>query len=274
MAKKYADLHLHTNASDGELPPSEMVKMAKEAGLAAVGIVDHDTVDGIESARRAGKRHGVEIISGVEFSCQGRKSKFHILGYCIDWRDPRLLDSLRGFQEDRRLQVQGMVGKLQKSGIDISYEEVLKLSGGGSIGRPHIARAMLRRGYIRAPQEAFDRYLRAGKPAYVERYELAPREAINLIREAGGVPVLAHPIYGGVEELPTLVKQGLRGIEAYHSDHDPQATKFYLQLARKHGLLVIGGSDSHGADPPVGSVRIPWELVEELKREANEIRGA
>ncbi|MEA1904641.1 MAG: PHP domain-containing protein [Candidatus Hadarchaeota archaeon] len=274
MAKKYADLHLHTNASDGELPPGEMVKMAKEAGLAAVGIVDHDTVDGIEPARRAGKRYGVEIISGVEFSCQGRKSKFHILGYCIDWREPGLLDRLRNFQEDRRHQIRGMVGKLQKLGIDLSYEEVLKLSGGGSIGRPHIARAMLRRGYIRTPQEAFDRYLRAKMPAYVGRYELEPREAINLIRAVGGAPVLAHPIYGGVEELPWLVRQGLRGIEAYHSDHDSRATRLYLQLARKHGLLVIGGSDSHGADPPVGSIRVPWELVEELKREADEIRGA
>lgn len=273
MAKKYADLHLHTNASDGEIPPGEMVKLAKEAGLAAVGIADHDTVDGIEPASRSGKRYGVEIISGVEFSCRGRKSKFHILGYCIDWREPRLLDSLRGLQEDRRRWVRGMIGKLQKLGITLSYEEVLKLSGRGTIGRPHIARAMLRRGYIRTPQEAFDRYLRAGRPAYVERYQLEPRNAINLIRAVGGVPVLAHPIYGGVKELPGLVKQGLRGIEAYHCDHDSQATRLYLQLARKHGLLVIGGSDSHGTDPPVGSIRIPWELVEELKREADEIHG-
>ncbi len=268
MVKKYADLHLHTNASDGEISPSEMVRMAKEAGLAAVGIVDHDTVDGVEPARRAGKRYGVEVIPGVEFSCQSKKSKFHILGYCLNWRDPQLLNILREFQEDRRRQVQGMIGKLRRLGIDLSYEEVLEVSGGGSIGRPHIARAMLRKGYIQTPQEAFDRYLRAGRPAYVERYVLEPRKAINLIRAVGGVPVLAHPIYGGVEELPVLVKQGLRGIEAYHSDHDPQATKLFLQLARKHGLLVVGGSDSHGIDPPVGSVRIPWELVEELKREA------
>lgn len=267
MSRKYADLHLHTNASDGEVPPSEMVKMASEVGLAAVGIADHDTVEGIKAALEAGERYGIEIVPGVELSCLGRKSKFHILGYCINWRDRGLLNRLREFQEDRRRQVQGMIGKLQGLGIDLSYEEVLKP---GTIGRPHIARAMLRKGYVQTAQEAFDRYLRAGKPAYVERYELEPREAIDLIRTVGGVSVLAHPIHGGVEELPMLVNLGLRGIEAYHIDHDPSATRLYLQLARKYGLLVIGGSDSHGTDPPVGAVRIPLELVDELKREAEE----
>lgn len=268
MAKKFADLHVHTRASDGGMLAEEVVRRAREVGLAAIGIVDHDSVNGIEAAFEAGKKCEVEVIPGVELSTYLDDSELHILGYFIDWRDERFRAMLQNFQEVRLNRAKQMVERLRGLGLDISYEDVLVEAGDGVVGRPHVARALTKRGYVESTDRAFELYIDAGGPAYVDKYRLPSAEAIEMIRQIGGVPVLAHPLYGFREEmLPELLKQGLGGIEVYHSKHDIFATRRFEDLARRHNLLVTGGSDSHGLDVPIGTVRVPYKLVEKLKAE-------
>lgn len=268
MAKKFADMHVHTRASDGEMLAEEVVRRAREVGLAAIGIVDHDSVNGIEAAFEAGKKCEVEVIPGVELSAYLDDSELHILGYFIDWRDERFRAMLQKFIEVRLNRAKQMVERLRGLGLDISYEDVLVEAGDGVVGRPHVARALTKRGYVESTDRAFELYIDAGGPAYVDKYRLPSAEAIEMIRRIGGVPVLAHPLYGFREEmLPELLKQGLGGIEVYHSKHDIFATRRFEDLARRHNLLVTGGSDSHGFDVPIGTVRVPYKLVEKLKAE-------
>lgn len=267
MVEKFADLHVHTRASDGELPPEEVVRLAKEAGLAAVGIVDHDTVDGIGPALEAGKEYGIEVIPGVELSTQAGDEEVHMLGYFIDWRDEQFRSRLCAFQEARRARAKQMVENLCRMGVKIPYEEVLRASGGGAVCRPHIAQVMLKHGYVETLQEAFERYIGADCPAYVKKYQLSPVEAIEMILKARGIPVLAHPISLNPDLLPKLVEEGLRGIEVYHSKQDAPATADFERLAQRYNLLVTGGTDSHGSDVPIGAIRIPCELIERLKTE-------
>lgn len=266
-AQKFADMHVHTRISDGVSAPEEVVEQAKKAGLAAICIVDHDSISAIEPALWAARRHEVEVIPSIELSSQIGDKELHILGYFIDWRAKWFRDKLVELQEGRRERVKKMIEKLSKLGAKIPYNLVISIDG-GVIGRPHIAWAMLNRGYIKTQQEAFDKYLAYGKPAYVGKYPLTPAEAIEIIRKVGGVPVLAHPMYARADDmLPELVEQGLRGIEVYHSRHDASTTKHYKQLAKKYGLLITGGSDSHGREVFVGSVRVPYSFIEKLKEE-------
>lgn len=268
MAKKFADLHVHTRASDGGMLAEEVVRQAGEVGLAAIGIADHDSVNGIEAAFEAGKKCEVEVIPGVELSAYLGDSELHILGYFIDWRDERFRATLQKFIEVRLDRAKQMVERLRGLGMDISYEDVLVEAGDGVVGRPHVARALTNRGYVESTARAFERYIGAGGPAYVDKYRLSSAEAIEMIQRVGGVPVLAHPLYVFREEmLPELLKQGLRGIEVYHTKHDILATQRFEDLARRHNLLVTGGSDSHGFDVPIGAVRVPYERVEKLKAE-------
>lgn len=259
-------MHVHTRASDGLLKPEEAVKGAHKAGLGAIAIADHDTVNGVETAIWEGKKYNIEIIPAVELSCGVNKHEIHMLGYYVDWQSEWLRKKLSIFQEVRRERARKMIEKLRKLGIATPYNLIIALNG-GVIGRPHIARAMLERGYIKTFQEAFDRYLRAGKPAYVSKYPLTVFEAIKLIRKAGGLPVLAHPVWAHADEmLPEMVEAGLGGLEVYHTDHDAATSKHYRKLAEKYGLLITGGSDSHGEeDVPVGYVRVPYSLVEKAK---------
>lgn len=268
MAKKFADLHVHTRASDGGMLAEEVVRQAGKVGLAAIGIADHDSVDGIEAALEAGEKYEVEVIPSVELSAYFDDSELHILGYFINWRDERFRVILRKFQEVRMRRAEQMVEKLRGLGLGISYEDVLGEAGEGAVGRPHIARALTNGGYVESINGAFERYIGVGGPAYVGKYRLPSAEAIEVIQRIGGVSVLAHPLYGFREEmLPELLKQGLRGIEVYHSKHDIPATRRFEHLARRNNLLVTGGSDSHGFDVSIGTVRVPYELVEKLKAE-------
>lgn len=265
--QKYADLHVHTRISDGFFAPEEAVEQAKKAGIAAICVTDHDSITGVEGALWAGQRWGVEAIPGVELSSQAEDKELHILGYYIDWRKKWFKDELLKLQEDRRERVKKMVDKLLELGVKISYNLVISMDG-GVIGRPHIALAMVDQGYAKTMQEAFDKYIGFGKPAYVGRYPLTPLEAIEMIRKVGGVPVLAHPIYAHADDmLPKLVEHGLRGIEVYHSRHDVSTSRHYRQLAKKYDLLITGGSDAHGMEVPVGCVRVPYSYVEKLKEE-------
>ena len=269
MVQKFADLHVHTHASDGEFSPEETVRRARDAGLAAVGVADHDSVNGIEAAIEAGERFGIEVVPGVELSSELADREVHILGYFIDWRDEKFRVLLNIIQDVRKWRAQRMVEKLQGLGINITYEEVLEEAGrAAAVCRPHIARVMLKHGYIKDIQDAFDLYLKSDKPAYVKRYEMSPSEAIGYIRGVGGIPVLAHPVFADVDEiLPAYVEMGLRGIEVYHIKQDEATSRRYEELARKHGLLITGGTDSHGPDEPIGTIKIPYEHVEKLKAE-------
>ncbi len=268
MTQKFADLHVHTSASDGIYSPEEVLRRAKEAGLAAVGISDHDSVEGIRAALDVDEKYGVEVVPGIELSSERGENEVHILGYFFDWNDEQFKALLSTIQKIRLWRAEVMVGKLQNLGMEISFDEVLAESKGGSIGRPHIARVMLRHGHVKTLEEAFEQYLRYGSPAYVGKYEMGMEEAIKLIRKLRGIPVLAHPVFSKVDDkLPELVKAGLRGIEAYHSRHDEATAKRYVKLAEKYGLVVTGGSDSHGPEDPIGCVRAPYESVQQLKAE-------
>jgi hypothetical protein len=263
---KFADLHIHSRASDGWITAEEVVELAAKTGLAAIAIVDHDTVDSIEAAIKAGKKYSVEVIPGVELSSEIRGAELHILGYFINWRDGRFQNKLREIQKTRRNRAQKILEKLQRFGVEISFQDLASMNG-SAIGRLHIAQTMLDGGYVKTIDEAFDKYLGLGKPACVEKYPLTPAEAISMIRKVDGIAVLAHPTYvqaSGV--LPKLIKMGLQGIEVYHSKHDAATAERYRKLAKKYGLLITGGSDSHGREIAVGDIQIPYSFVEKLRK--------
>lgn len=263
---KFADLHVHTRISDGIFTPEDAVRQAHMAGLAAIAIADHDSVDGIQPAIWAGRKYGVEIIPAVELSSGIDNHELHIVGYYIDWQNKWFRDKLLVFQDWRRDRAKKIVEKLGELGMDVPYNLVIALEG-GVVGRPHIAQAMVIRGHVKTTDEAFDKYLGAGKPACVAKYPLSPAGAIKMINKAGGLPVLVHPVFAHADEmLPKLVEDGLMGIEVYHSKHNATVTKHYMRLARKYGLLITGGSDSHGSgDVLIGSVRVPYSIVEMIK---------
>ncbi len=261
------DLHTHSAASDGSLPPEELVKLAKERGLAAIALTDHDTIDGVVEAMTVGAMMGVEVISGVEISAQFTGGTMHILGYYIDCHNGLLdqrLSVLKRARADRNPQI---IAKLNALGIPITMEQVTRLSGGGQVGRPHIARALYDGKYVQSIQDAFDIYLRDGSLAYVGKFRFPPSEAIAMIREAWGVPVLAHPFTLGLNSaralkalMEELVDQGLAGIEVYYPEHNPDLEALYLKLSRELGLLITGGSDFHGLNKPeVELGRIPCQ---------------
>lgn len=262
---KLADLHIHTQASDGWLSPRVAVEQANRANLTAISIADHDSVAGIDAAIEAGKNHGVEVIPGVELSSGFVGRELHILGYFIDWRDKWLQNKLFTIQEARVDRAKRILEKLRGLNINISYNMNMAIAE-GAVGRPKIAQAILDHGYVRTVQEAFERYLGIDRPAYVDKYPLQLAEAIRIIQKAGGIAALAHPVFARTDEiLPDLVDQGLQAIEVYHSKHGSADTRHFEQLAKKYGLLIVGGSDAHGREVPVGAVRISYDFVEKLK---------
>ncbi len=220
------DLHLHSTASDGLLTPSEVVRSALEAGLVAIALTDHDTVAGVEEAQRAAQGTGLEVIPGVEINSEGEWGDLHFLGYYVDPHDRFLRERLEAMREARLGRARKMVRKLAQMGMPLDWEEVRALAGGESVGRPHIARALLQRGYIASTQEAFDRYIGNDGPAYVPRLRLTPPEVIEAIHRAGGVAVLAHPAHSGVvDRIPEFVALGLQGVEAVSYTHLTLPTK-------------------------------------------------
>jgi predicted metal-dependent phosphoesterase TrpH len=273
------DLHTHSTASDGSLRPAEVVRLAKEAGLKALALTDHDTTDGLAEAMAAGEELGVEVIPGVEISAQFTDDTMHILGYFIDFASGQLAARLEVLKQARKERNPKIVAKLNALGLPVTMEQVERLSGGGQVGRPHIARALLESGYVGTMQQAFDIYLKNGGKAYVAKYRFPPKEALDMIREAGGVPVLAHPFTLGMgsaaalkEVLLDLQAKGLAGIEIFYADHSPEQEALYLKLARELGLLVTGGSDFHGLNKPevtLGNIRsrdrLTYDLVTALK---------
>ncbi|MBS3815366.1 MAG: PHP domain-containing protein [Hadesarchaea archaeon] len=269
LKKKLADLHVHSSASDGELTPRKVVEKSQDAELKAIGIVDHDTIDGLSKAIEAGKELGIEVIPGVEISCELNKKEIHILGYLINWKNKKLIEKLKEFQKARTKRAKKMISKLQDLGMEIDYDEIAEKAGSGAVGRPHIARVMIEKEYVESMEEAFNEYIGIECPAYAKKYQLKPKEGIELIRSAGGVPILAHPIYGSEKELPDLIKAGIQGIEVYHSQHSEEDVNRLKKVAEKKDLLITGGSDSHGGNPSIGSVTIDYRHVEKMKKKAN-----
>jgi 3',5'-nucleoside bisphosphate phosphatase len=277
------DLHLHTTASDGVMTPSEIVNYAKNKGLQAIAITDHDTIEGLKEGLLEGERIGLEVIPGIEISAEHSPGSMHLLGFFIDINHPILKERLEYLQRARAERNPRMAEKLNKLGINITFDEVLKASGGGQVGRPHFAQVLIGKGYVRSFQEAFDRFLKKGAPAYVEKMRFSAEESIHFINEANGVAVLAHPNtlqLNGYSELENvilrLVKTGLRGIEAYYPEHSALEVAQYKTLAERHGLLVTGGTDYHGIEKNGldigvgrGEMRLPYSIVENLKATRN-----
>lgn len=241
------DLHVHTTASDGHFSPLEIVDKARVYGLKALAITDHDTTNGIEEAIAAGKEKNIIIIPGIELSTDYQGKEIHILGYFMDYHAQEFQVKLMLFRDDRKLRAQKIVTKLNTLGYEILFEDVLVFSQGGTIGRPHIAQALLAKGAIKTAKEAFDKLIGRDKPAYVPRQKLTPHEAVMLIRDFNGIPVMAHPGLAGKDNIiPELTQSGLMGIEVFHPDHKLHDIIKYQIIAKENNLLITGGSDFHG----------------------------
>lgn len=254
-----ADLHTHTTASDGMQSPAENVRLAKAAGLSAIAITDHDMVAGVAEAMLEGERLGMTVVPGVEVSTVANGTDIHILGYYTNNDDVKWLTrlaSLRGLRDQRNEMI---VNKLRELGITLTMDEVIaaahgestvesQKAAGASIGRPHIAAALIRKGIVSNMKEAFDRYLKTGAAAYVNPPRLNPFEAVDWIREAGGTSVIAHPgLYGNDSLVEEIIRYGVQGIEVFHSDHGPEEERHYAGLAARYQLISTGGSDFHGS---------------------------
>lgn len=266
-----ADLHLHTTASDGRLAPRELVAKAHRAGLQAIAVTDHDTVAGVAAAQAEGRSLDVEVIAGVELSVTVDDREVHMLGLFVDPGYEPLQDHLAWFAEQRTVRAAGMVERLRTQGVPVSMDEVQAQAGGGAIGRPHVAAALEAVGAVGTMQEAFERYIGNGAPAFVSKPTYPAAEALRLVHEAGGLGVLAHPGHWTPDHVVmALIRAGLDGIETVHPSHDYLVTKYYRDLARDFGLIETGGSDFHGVRPRdeevFGTLTVPYEVVARARR--------
>jgi predicted metal-dependent phosphoesterase TrpH len=241
------DLHTHTYYSDGALSPYELVRLAKSRGIAALAVTDHDTVDGLPEAADAGEKFGVEVVNGVEMSVTLGEQELHLLGYFFDPENEGLRRHFEYFSIERKKRVERMVERLRHLGITLDLEKILARAGVGAPGRPHVAAALVEAGYVETYQEAFDRFLRDEGAAYVSKPHFEARVAIEMLHDAGGICVLAHPGHWTSDEtVDRLLRSGLDGIEVIHPAHDLMLTQYYRQLAQRQGLIETGGSDYHG----------------------------
>lgn len=265
------DLHAHTNASDGEHDPEELVRIARERGVTVLGIADHDTIAGIERAVNAARAFGdIEIIPAVEFSTDWEKREIHVLAYLVDYLDPKTIALADRFREGRLGRAIKILEKLKALGVPLEFDKVAAIAGDAAIGRPHVARALVDAGHVATVQEAFDKYLASDKPAYVEYESASPHEAVRMIREVRAVPVLAHP-REVTRIVPELVEAGLIGLECYYAEYNEATRRELVDLARQYGLIQTGGSDFHGLNrmghmSALGEANVPIEVVAKLKQ--------
>ena len=267
---KFADLHLHTLFSDGTFTPEELVLNAQKQGLACIALTDHDTVEGCARAGAAAAAVKMEFIPGAELTAEHEDIEVHILGYFLDTQNRVLLEKLARFQADRQNRIHEMCAALNKHGVPLKAEAVFALANCQSPGRPHVARAMVKEKLIGNLDEAFERYLKKGRPAWVPKTKMSALESVQLIHQAGGLAVMAHPGLNRTDEIiPALVDAGLDGIECFHTKHSTVMAERYLEIAEKHHLLVTGGSDCHGFSkkaPLIGTVKLPYDHVERMKQ--------
>jgi hypothetical protein len=266
---KFADLHLHTTYSDGTFSPAELIAAAKIAGVSCIAVVDHDTVEGVIPSLEAGRKEGIEVIPGIELTAEYEGQEVHILGYFIDYQSKGLLEKLESLKKIRVERVHKIVGKLKEMGISIDPKLIFELAQDGTVGRLHIARALVKEGSVSCVYEAFKKYIGDKGPAYVGGFRFTPAQATRFIKDSGGIPVLAHPYSLNSDDLILqFIECGIMGLEIHYPEHSQSLVNFYLGLAKKYNLLVTGGSDCHGDAKPdvkVGSIKVPYELVEKLK---------
>lgn len=268
------DLHLHTTHSDGRLTPTQLVELVAARGIRVAAITDHDSTEGVAEAMEAAARFPqLTIIPGVELSTDIPGNEIHVLGYFLRYEDAAFQETLRSFRDGRVGRAREMVDKLAALGLPVDWERVCELAT-GAVGRPHIAQAMVEKGYITHPQEAFVHYLGRNGLAYAERVKMTPVEAVQYVRAAGGVAVLAHPhVVDNVESLlPELVDAGLAGMEVHYGEYEPQQVEEFGEMAARHGLLPCGGSDYHAFGTPgeaePGSAGPPPAIVDALRAQA------
>jgi predicted metal-dependent phosphoesterase TrpH len=274
-----ADFHCHSTASDGILSPAELVKLAYEQGVRIMALTDHDSAEGVAEARRAGERYqDFTLIPGVEMGTDIPGAEVHVLGYFLDPDDPALQETLHRLRQSRRQRGEGMVERLREMGFDITWEQVQRIAGGGSVGRPHVAQALLESGHVATVKEAFDKYIARNGPAYVEREKMTPADAVATLVRLGGVPCLAHPgdVTDSDDTLNAILKElkaaGLAAMEVFYKVYDPTAVERLLAAARRFDLIPLGGSDYHGLygedEPLPGGMHspLPDESIEALLR--------
>jgi predicted metal-dependent phosphoesterase TrpH len=273
------DLHTHTTASDGTFRPSELVAEAARRGVRVLAVTDHDSTDGLAEAIEAARAHPpLAIVPGIEINCDVVGAEIHVLGYGMDYEAPWFREFCLAQRAERRARVYRIAERLAALGLPIDVERVFALVQEGSAGRPHVARVMLERGYVKTVREAFDKYLASGKPAHVPRKKLTPEDAVRLLRRAGGVPVFAHPGLADRDALiESMVAAGLMGIECYYSEHSPAQRGAYLDLCRRHDLVATGGSDFHGPQvraATLGHPTVPLAAWDALRAKMAQARAS
>ncbi len=273
----FSDLHMHTTFSDGTFSPEEMAQAAQRHNLAIVALTDHDTVAGCARMGAECSRLGIELVPATELTAEIDGIEVHLLGYFIDLSHPRFLSNLVKFQEARQNRIHEMATRLQGQGVPLKAEAVFALAKCESPGRPHVARALVQAGLCNSMDEAFDRYLKKHRPAWVPKFKISAYDAIELVHEAGGVAVIAHPALNQSDDIiPTLVEAGIDGIECFHTRHSTAASQHYMLMAEHFGLAVTGGSDCHGMNrgkPLMGSIKLPVVYVEALRKRAQNRRS-
>jgi 3',5'-nucleoside bisphosphate phosphatase len=277
-AERVADLHLHTFFSDGTYAPEELAQAAHRHGLAALALTDHDTVEGCARAAEACRALGIEFIAGAELTAEQAGAEIHVLSYCVDINNECFLAQTAKFQAVRQDRVRQMVTRLNEVNVPLKAEKVFELANCRAPGRPHVARALVQAGSCSSLDEAFERFLKRNRPAWVPKFKMSAAEAIALIHHAGGVAVLAHPGLNRSDDvIPSMAEAGLDGIECFHTKHSTSTSERYLDLADRFHLLVTGGSDCHGLSkgkPLIGTVKLPYQHVEALKAKAAYWKGA
>ena len=276
----YIDLHTHSTASDGVYSPTELLHKAKEIGLRVLALTDHDTTGGLEEAARAARTLDIDLIPGIEINTDVSGGEVHVLGYFIEFQRPEFQSVLKVLRDARERRGQRMVELLNEHGVNIAWDRVREIAQ-GSVGRPHVAKALQEAGYVQTIGEAFDKYIGNGCYAYVPRYKLTPVDAVRLVASANGLPVIAHPLeLPGLDELrkwlPGLCEAGMVGLETYYGIYTPENERELLALAHEYNLIPTGGSDFHGPGlhpTPLGGRYVPFEAVERLKAEAAKRRG-
>lgn len=265
----YADLHLHTNFSDGTYTPEELAGHLARCGFKAAALTDHDTMEGCERMAVACQNRGVEFVPGTELTAEHDGCELHVLGYFLDAQNPRLQVQLARFQEVRQRRIHEMAARINSAGVPLRAEAVFTLASCRAPGRPHVARALVQGGWCSSLDEAFERFLKRGRPAWVPKFKISALEAIKLVHQAGGLAVMAHPGLNHSDDIiPGLVEAGLDGIECFHTKHSTSTTQRYLEIADRCHLLVTGGSDCHGLSkgkPLVGSIKVPYEVVVRMR---------